>query len=547
MRCFSVVVVGCLLASRAALAAPPSGGPVLVTATASTEEKDFPAIAAAAPDWRRDRKPDGWCAASMAGATLTLAFDHAVSLDEIELHSGYSEKKPAKVQVTTDKGTFDGALSSGTPWGRVKLDPAPTKKLVIKIVTVEGGPRACVHKLYVRTNNWSLPLIPGMTPAQLAALRTTLHQANTALEACDPAGIAATIAFPIEVTTSFAEDDERDPMGPPGKQPIVKKYASADQLVAACKKEGSVLALGYQGEGYGLTLDADWDVGRLKSLARDEVQLDGRWTALLKGDTWKVTALEYSDPPTELDQLTSPLQQWFAGWLLVEKKEVFTPDAKVVLLHARYATAQPHEAFGIVSISPDDKLGPATVDEQTLSRDGEAMWMTVVRKVAGKELRGTAFALPGPAGWQIQTALVTWARANADVNKAAAAGTSPAFTPLPALVGDKALLDAVKALTSGGLDAIAAARKDLIALGSGPGEKTVGGAKLVKPWKAAWAGKLETTGGLVTMSRTGTSAFVVLDAKLDKGKYKIPFRIGLVFDRAGTGAWTLAHVHFATP
>jgi hypothetical protein len=414
-------------------------------------------------------------------------------------------------------------------------------------VTVDGGPRACVHRIYVRSGNMTVALMVGITPAQLAALRTTLRDANKALEACDAAGIAATIQFPIEATTSFPPEEGADPMGP-GKDPIVEKYANADQLVAACKREGSVLALGYQGEGYGTTLDVDWDENKLRGVAHDEIELGGgRWSVARKSDKWKVTALGYSDPATELGQLTSTLQEWFAGWLLTEKPQVFTSDAKVVLLHSRYATAMPTEAFSIASISPDDKLGPVTVDAQTMSRDGEALWMTVVRKVGGKELRGTAFAVPGPLGWQIQTALVTWARPNADVNKAAAAGTSPKLEPLPALVGEKSLIEAVRALTSGPLDAIAAARKDLIALGSGPGEKTIGGAKLVKPWKAAWAGKLETTGGLVTMSKSGRSAFVVLDAKLDKGKFKIPFRIGLVFDRAGTGAWTLAHVHFATP
>src|SRR5262249_15614992 len=144
------------------------------------------------------------------------------------------------------------------------------------------------------------------------------------------------------------------------------------------------------------------------------------------------------------------------------------------------------------------------------------------------------------------------AQANAAINAAATKGKLAALDSVgdtdPA---DASLRAAVTDLVGQGLDAAAAARKDLVAIGSGPNEVTTSGAPLAKAWKAAWAGHMTVLGhprGQVAPS--GTTAWVTVNVKLSKQKgatsYAVPFRLFLVFDKAG-GAWSLMHAHFAVP
>jgi ketosteroid isomerase-like protein len=95
-----------------------------------------------------------------------------------------------------------------------------------------------------------------------------------------------------------------------------------------------------------------------------------------------------------------------------------------------------------------------------------------------------------------------------------------------------------------------ATAKDLVAIGSASGERTVGGAKFSKAWDASWRGHVAAIGApVVRLAPSGTTGWVIANVALTKkagtATYTIPFRIFLVFDQGDGGAWTLAHVHFA--
>ena len=150
-------------------------------------------------------------------------------------------------------------------------------------------------------------------------------------------------------------------------------------------------------------------------------------------------------------------------------------------------------------------------------------------------------------GWRITGGFWSEARPNAEVNDEAKAGTIHSAAPLAA-GGEKSLLDAFQQLTTGAFDDAAATRKNLVAFGSGPGERTVGGASLAKAWKAAWSGKVKTDTALAASSGKDTLGLVLANITLAKKDYKIPFRVLFVFERANsTAPWSVVHAHFAVP
>jgi SnoaL-like domain len=217
----------------------------------------------------------------------------------------------------------------------------------------------------------------------------------------------------------------------------------------------------------------------------------------------------------------------------------------------------------------DAELGPCSLHQHnikdlriTMAGDGQSAavaftaWLERKCDVSGEYfdtfVRASEVAVKTAEGWRIAGGEWSSAQANAQVNAAAGKGKLPALDA----VGDSDPADAdlraaFTSLVGQGLDAAAAARKDLVAIGSGPGEVTTSGAPLAKAWKAAWAGHMTVLGHpRAQVAPSGTTAWVTANVKLTKQKgatsYAIPFRLFLVFDKAG-GAWSLMHAHFAVP
>jgi hypothetical protein len=143
----------------------------------------------------------------------------------------------------------------------------------------------------------------------------------------------------------------------------------------------------------------------------------------------------------------------------------------------------------------------------------------------------------------------TQPQGNTAVNKDAKAGKLAARTALEGDAGDAGLRAAFDKLITDGLDAAATARKNLVAIGSGPGERTVGGSVLAKAWTAAWKGHLTITSSIARLAPSHTTGWVVTNVELakgtGKGAYKIPFLVFCVFDKTTSGEWNLVHMVFA--
>jgi hypothetical protein len=162
--------------------------------------------------------------------------------------------------------------------------------------------------------------------------------------------------------------------------------------------------------------------------------------------------------------------------------------------------------------------------------------------------RVTEIAKKTPAGWRVISGLWSIAQPNADVNKAAKAGKLGAFKPLTAGGGDKSLLDAFGKLVTGPFDDAAAKSKDLIAFGSGPNERTIGGASLAKAWQVAWASKLKVDSIVASNDPKATLGYVLANVTLTKTGYTIPFRVMFVFERkTAADPWSVIHAHFSVP
>jgi ketosteroid isomerase-like protein len=199
----------------------------------------------------------------------------------------------------------------------------------------------------------------------------------------------------------------------------------------------------------------------------------------------------------------------------------------------------------------------------TMSRDGQSAWISrdvhlVIdlgdgvrdpsKKLYATDYRASAIAAKTPAGWRFVDEHWTIATPNAAVNADAKAGklTSARKT---APDGDASLVTAFTALLDSPFDADALARTDLVAFGSGPGERTVGGASLGKAWAAAWAKHLTVEQLSAFVAPSGTTGRVDAQITLTKGTgkaaYTIPFHVYFVFDKTKAGAWSLVHANFA--
>jgi hypothetical protein len=166
-----------------------------------------------------------------------------------------------------------------------------------------------------------------------------------------------------------------------------------------------------------------------------------------------------------------------------------------------------------------------------------------------RDERASEIAVKTKNGWRIAGGAWSDPVANADADAAAAKGKLPALAAVADADGDASVRAAVDALVAKGVDDAAAARKELIAIGSGPRELTTTGAALAKPWKAAWVGHTTIDGKVrAQVAPGGGAAWAIANvtSTRTKGKAttKIPFRVLLAFVKAGD-AWSLVHAHFA--
>lgn len=236
----------------------------------------------------------------------------------------------------------------------------------------------------------------------------------------------------------------------------------------------------------------------------------------------------------------------------LDRSDVFTPDATVI--SANLITTRDDLKLIGVADKAMDYSGHDDKDVMiTLSRDGKSAWASELASVTLLEpntpgsdhaWRVSDVLVQTPKGWRIAAAAWTEPRANASVNRDAKAGKLTA-EKLDSPSGDPNLGAAFAKLTTEGVDASAAARADLVAIGSGPGERTVGGASFAKAWNAAWKGKLTIISSVARTLPSGTTGWVAATVTLAKAGYTIPFTVFCVFDKAAGGTWSLVHIHFA--
>ena len=204
----------------------------------------------------------------------------------------------------------------------------------------------------------------------------------------------------------------------------------------------------------------------------------------------------------------------------------------------------------------EEKLSNRTV---TVSRDGKTAWTSfeIAMKVEmtlapgehetyDRNFRVTELAVATKDGWKLAGGMWSSPEPNDAVNRDARAGKRK-LGELPAASDSKTLLDVYTAMLATKTPATA---KDLVAIGSASGERTVGGATFAKAWDATWRGHVTALGQpIVRVAPSGTTGWVTANVALTKkvgaASYAIPFRLFLVFDQGDGGAWTLAQVHFA--
>lgn len=187
----------------------------------------------------------------------------------------------------------------------------------------------------------------------------------------------------------------------------------------------------------------------------------------------------------------------------------------------------------------DVKAEPLDDVQIVASRDGKSGWASG----ATMNVRASDLLVKTPDGWQVAAAIWTTAVDNDRANADAKAGKLKPRS-IPGNPGPSEVADAFKKLTTDGIDAAAAKREDLVAIGSGPGERTVGGAGFARAWNAAWKGKVSIDSITSVTAPSGTTGAVTASVQLQKSGYKIPFLIFAVFDKTDAG-WSLVHIHFA--
>lgn len=213
------------------------------------------------------------------------------------------------------------------------------------------------------------------------------------------------------------------------------------------------------------------------------------------------------------------------------------------------ALSSPRELVELIAPPSTSFSGGGVKDRQiVIARDGKAAWASFTARVDVEQtaivFRVSDVLVKTPKGWRVAVTAWSLPVANDVVNKEARAGKR-SLDDLEGKDSDATLVAAFTKLATDGLDPTAAARKDLVAFGSGPGERTTGGAILAKAWKAAWAKRVTVASIVARVAPSGTTGWIAATVALDKKTYKVPFLVFCVFDKTATGEWSLVHIQFA--
>lgn len=519
---------------------------VRVTAKATSETAKQPANLAIdsnihGPTWCAN-KGDG------VGESVTLTFDQPIAISSLDVVVGYDDNKvpaPDKVEIKTDTETQTVATRASN-FNKVPLKGTPTKAVTLKIVSMPPGKKArpCVGTRIVSTSKSGryYQFIYGLDKDAVAALPAFVKKLDAAFKKCDATALATGVKFPIE--------HEHEVMMPDGYPdgPDIKKatYKTAADLAKACASPATPLAFGFAGWDPDAVLDDE--IKTAVTYKPGELRLGGgmhEWVLGYENKAWQLRSIKTGEDGMVGEAIRGLAESQVSAWAEhsdVALRNVFADDAKITVLGAKQAIVDARDAgASLASVI----LGKHTIKDVAigLARDHRAAWLTFTLKAGSDEYHVTEVISLNDAQWQVQAGM--WARAqpNAAVNKAAAAGTTPKIAPLAKADADEAIREAFVAMQGGPLDKTAAARKDLVVFGSGPGERTVGGAKLATPWKA-WAGHIPLAGGLVAQrAPSGTTGWAIADVL----KGKVPFRLFVVFDQQLDGTWSVVAVNIATP
>lgn len=286
--------------------------------------------------------------------------------------------------------------------------------------------------------------------------------------------------------------------------------------------------------------------------------MDVKWTA------WLILfAASSAQAGRPADEVTKLVDQQVAVWTKAGIEADLTSDG-LYATGARFAITGDSSGADQPSVDAGDlqrdvvsadyaTRAKLTNRAVTVAHDGKTAWTSfeIAMKVEmtlapgehetyDRDFRVTEIAVATKDGWKIAGGTWSSGQPNDAVNRDAKAGKRK-LADLPSASESKPVLEAY----TGMLTKTPATAKDLVAIGSASGERTVGGATFAKAWDATWRGHVTALGApVVRLAPSGTTGWVVANVALAKKDYAIPFRLFLVLDRDGD-AWTLAHVHFA--
>jgi ketosteroid isomerase-like protein len=234
--------------------------------------------------------------------------------------------------------------------------------------------------------------------------------------------------------------------------------------------------------------------------------------------------------------------------------EVYVDDAPIVATIPNVSLGRLTSAGELVEMlaPPSTSVGGEDAKDRQIgvARDGKSAWATFTVRVSVQDspqlYRVSDLLVKTSKGWRVAAIAWTAPVANDRVNKQAKAGDR-SFDSLVLEVknSDATLVAAFKKLATDGVDRTAAARKELVAVGSGPGERTTGGAVLAKAWSAAWVKHVTVSSAVAQVAPSGTTGWVIAKILLDKKSYKVQFLVFCVFDKTAAGDWSLVHIQFA--
>ncbi len=268
----------------------------------------------------------------------------------------------------------------------------------------------------------------------------------------------------------------------------------------------------------------------------------------------ELVTMAQASPETEVNQLIDaqvkdPFQSGPA---------LYTDDAVVVANTTSPFPAEHFKLLALVGANSPSEAHPVVSDRAvTFSRDHASAWIDLTLKVTIPQHGGhaeiwriTEIAVDTGSGWRVAAMAWTAPVADAVADKAAGQdGAKPALDQLDG-GGDDGLRAAFKKLVDTGFGDAGHVAAGVVAIGTAPGERS-SGPGFAKAWNAAWAKRLDVTGVTAGLSPSATTGWVIANTHLRKHSGKtditVPVRLFFVFDKDASGAWQLAHAHFAVP